>query len=81
MALFFASRLPPSPSVAMTPSTHAPKKISNEELSHFCAAVRGKQDWQTKIMNDKIALKWAIETELLPGESEILKGEALEAIR
>ncbi|KAE9388784.1 hypothetical protein BT96DRAFT_1003878 [Gymnopus androsaceus JB14] len=70
----------------MAPSKLAPSKKkqhhkpTNEDLTHFCLAVKQKNDWETKIMHDKIVLKWAIEAELVPLNSEVLTGEGLEAI-
>lgn len=54
---------------------------SIEHLNRFCTAVREKQDWESKILDEKLALKWAIEAELTAPDSEALIGEALEAVK
>ena len=61
-----------------------PRRQTNmidHNLFQFCAAIREKKDWQTKVFDEALALKWAIEAELLPLDSENLTGDAFEAIR
>lgn len=70
-----------SSSDSTPPKRRSHRTPTNEELSHFCIAVRQKEDWERKIMDENIALKWAIEAELTPRDSECLKGEAFEGIR
>ncbi|KAE9388782.1 hypothetical protein BT96DRAFT_1025294 [Gymnopus androsaceus JB14] len=55
-------------------------KPTNEDLTHFCLAVKQKNNWERKVMDDKVALKWAVEAELVPLDSDVLTGEAFEAI-
>ncbi|KAF9060538.1 hypothetical protein BDP27DRAFT_1370453 [Rhodocollybia butyracea] len=54
---------------------------SDQDLSQFCVAVREKLDWQSKIFDDKIALKWVIEAEFAAPDTQVLEGRALEAVR
>jgi hypothetical protein len=57
------------------------KKLTDHDLSQFCITVREKKDWQTKIFDETLVLKWTIEAELSPLGSKALTGEALEAVR
>ncbi|KAJ3927801.1 MAG: hypothetical protein NXY57DRAFT_978187 [Lentinula lateritia] len=62
----------------------SPKQKRNppeQDLGQFCLAVRQKKDWERKIWDEKLVLKWSIEAELLPLGSTVLRGEALEAVR
>ncbi|KAJ3984363.1 hypothetical protein F5890DRAFT_49768 [Lentinula detonsa] len=55
---------------------HARKtKPNDHDLTQFYAAVREKKDWEQKIWDDKLTLKWAIEAELAPLGSTLLQGE------
>ncbi|KAF9064500.1 hypothetical protein BDP27DRAFT_1333470 [Rhodocollybia butyracea] len=56
------------------------KKPTDKNLAKFCAAVRDKKDWQTKVLDEKIVLKWVIEAELAAPDSQVLEGDALEAV-
>ncbi|KAJ3767263.1 hypothetical protein FB446DRAFT_755463 [Lentinula raphanica] len=62
-------------------SKNALKKPTNEELSQFYIAVQDKKDWERKVWDDELVLKWAIEAELLPSGSTVLQGEAMEVIQ
>ncbi|KAF9066716.1 hypothetical protein BDP27DRAFT_1423620 [Rhodocollybia butyracea] len=53
---------------------------SDLELAQFCIAVREKLDWQTKIFDDKIALKWVVEAGVAVPNAQVLEGRALEAV-
>ncbi|KAF5392719.1 hypothetical protein D9757_000817 [Collybiopsis confluens] len=55
-------------------------KTTNFDLAQFCIAVRKKESWQSKIFDNQLALKWTIEAELSDLGSQVLQGEALEAI-
>ncbi|KAJ3751513.1 hypothetical protein DFH05DRAFT_196656 [Lentinula detonsa] len=50
-------------------------KPNDHDLTQFYAAVREKKDWEQKIWDDKLTLKWAIEAELTPLGSTVLQGE------
>ncbi|KAF5384697.1 hypothetical protein D9757_006244 [Collybiopsis confluens] len=50
------------------------------DLTQFCVAVRDKKDWQSKIFGDPLALNWTIEAEISDFDSQVLQGEALEAV-
>ncbi|KAF9064501.1 hypothetical protein BDP27DRAFT_1425790 [Rhodocollybia butyracea] len=56
------------------------RKATDQDLAQFCAAVREKKNWQTKVLDEKIVLKWAIEAELSAPDSQVLEGDALEAV-
>ncbi|KAJ3725634.1 hypothetical protein DFJ43DRAFT_1088486 [Lentinula guzmanii] len=56
------------------------QKLTDQDLIQFCLAVREKKDWEHKICDDKVALKWAIEAKLTPSTSTILQGEALAVV-
>lgn len=70
----------PSLRRSQMPSTQN-RSLSDQDLIQFCLAVREKKDWERKIWDEKLVLKWSIEAELMPLGSTILKGEALEAVR
>ncbi|KAH7869156.1 uncharacterized protein C8R40DRAFT_1131513 [Lentinula edodes] len=62
----------------------SPKQKRNptaQDLGQFCLAVRQKKDWERKIWDEKLVLKWSIEAELMPLGSTVLRGETLEAVR
>ncbi|KIK68298.1 hypothetical protein GYMLUDRAFT_35681 [Collybiopsis luxurians FD-317 M1] len=56
------------------------RNITDSDLNQFCIAVREKKDWQSKIFDENLALKWTIEAELSKFGSQKLEGEALEAV-
>ncbi|KAF9066715.1 hypothetical protein BDP27DRAFT_1423619 [Rhodocollybia butyracea] len=53
---------------------------SLQDLAQFCSAVREKFNWQSKIFDDKIALKWVIEAGTATPNMQVLEGRALEAV-
>ncbi|KAF9064498.1 hypothetical protein BDP27DRAFT_1333464 [Rhodocollybia butyracea] len=55
-------------------------KPTDEHLAKFCEAVRDKEDWHIKVLDEVIVLKWAIEAELAAPDSRVLEGDALEAV-
>ncbi|KAF9066699.1 hypothetical protein BDP27DRAFT_1330170 [Rhodocollybia butyracea] len=54
--------------------------ITDRDLARFCVEVRQKKDWKTQILDEKIALEWAIEEELAATGTQILAGRIREAV-
>ncbi|KAJ3969664.1 hypothetical protein EV361DRAFT_963930 [Lentinula raphanica] len=63
------------------PSKNTLQQPTNDDLSQFYIAVRDKDEWERKIWDDELVLKWAIEAELLPLGSDVLQGEAMEVVQ
>ncbi|KAJ4464528.1 hypothetical protein C8J55DRAFT_529967 [Lentinula edodes] len=70
-----------TPSLRRSQTSTQKRSLSDQDLIQFCLAVREKKDWERKIWDEKLVLKWSIEAELMPLGSTVLKGEALEAVR
>ncbi|KAJ3755634.1 hypothetical protein EV360DRAFT_85726 [Lentinula raphanica] len=66
-------------SVSMNTSSTS-RKPTNEDLLQFYIAVRDKNEWERKVWDDELVLRWAKEAEILPLDSTMLQGEAAEVI-
>ncbi|KAJ4468827.1 hypothetical protein J3R30DRAFT_3739498 [Lentinula aciculospora] len=69
------------PSFTNASTLNKNRKPTDQDLYSFCLAVREKKDWERKIWDENLALKWSIEAELTPLGSAVLQGEALAAVQ